>query len=200
MKNINEPEIANSNNKEIRTEQYDKLGRGVQTMFRITSANNQRLSDMADNKANILLRANSILLSIVIAVLFEKMNANKEFIVPTIILTTVVLSTMVMAILSTIPKIPSGKFSKEEIERKSANLLFFGNFYQMRLDDYQEGIQKIMDDSEFLYEVLTKDIYSQGVVLGRKYQLLRSAYWIFMFGLVISIISFLVAMTLYSAH
>ncbi|MNT44206.1 hypothetical protein D3C72_1807230 [compost metagenome] len=162
-------------------------------MFRITSSNNQRLSDMADNKANILLTVNSIILSVVIAVLFRKLDSNEHLILPTIILTVIVVATMVMAILSTIPKIPSGKFSKQEIENKTVNLLFFGNFYKMKLDDYNEGMQKVMIDSEFLYGMLTKDVYSQGVVLGRKYKLLRYAYGIFMFGLVISVISFVIA-------
>ena len=174
-------------------EKGSKPERGIETMFRITSSNNQRLSDMADNKANILLTVNSIILSVVIAVLFRKLDANEHLIIPTIILTTAVVATMVMAILSTIPKIPSGKFSKEEIEQKSVNLLFFGNFYKMKLDDYNDGMQKVMVDSEFLYGMLTKDVYSQGVVLGRKYKLLRYAYGIFMFGLVISVVSFVAA-------
>lgn len=170
-----------------------KPERGIETMFRITSSNNQRLSDMADNKANILLTVNSIILSVVIAVLFRKLDSNEHLIFPTIILTVIVVATMVMAILSTIPKIPAGKFSKQEIEDKTVNLLFFGNFYKMKLNDYNDGMQKVMIDSEFLYGMLTKDVYSQGVVLGRKYKLLRYAYGIFMFGLVISVISFVIA-------
>ncbi|MDQ1148416.1 Pycsar system effector family protein [Sphingobacterium zeae] len=184
----------NKENKKEDKKDKEKSGkpeRGIETMFRITSSNNQRLSDMADNKANILLTVNSIILSVVIAVLFRKLDANEHLIIPTIILTTAVVATMVMAILSTIPKIPSGKFSKDEIQQKSVNLLFFGNFYKMKLDDYNEGMQKVMVDSEFLYGMLTKDVYSQGVVLGRKYKLLRYAYGVFMFGLVISVVSFI---------
>ncbi len=198
-KEMNLKELEKKQEKSIKKNKEDKKDkeksgkpeRGIETMFRITSSNNQRLSDMADNKANILLTVNSIILSVVIAVLFRKLDANEHLIIPTILLTTAVVATMVMAILSTIPKIPSGKFSKEEIEQKSVNLLFFGNFYKMKLDDYNEGMQKVMVDSEFLYGMLTKDVYSQGVVLGRKYKLLRYAYGVFMFGLVISVVSFI---------
>jgi hypothetical protein len=42
---------------------------------------------------------------------------------------------------------------------------------------------KMMEDKEFLYGSLIKDVYAQGVVLGKKYRLLRIAYNIFMFGL-----------------
>jgi len=177
-------------------ERAKKPERGIETMFRITSSNNQRLSDMADNKANILLTVNSIILSMVIAVLLRKLDSNEHLVIPTVLLLTISVSTMVIAILSTIPKVPPGVFTPDEIRSKSVNLLFFGNFYKMKLEEYKDGMEKVMDDSEFLYGMLTKDVYSQGVVLGRKYKLLRLAYGIFMFGLIISSVAFLITVSI----
>lgn len=170
-----------------------KPERGIETMFRVTSTNSQRLSDMADSKANLLLTVNSIILSLVVTVLLRSLDKNPHLIVPTIILMTIVVITMVLSTLSTIPKIPSGYFTPEEVEQKTVNLLFFGNFYKMPLDKYQKGMAKAMDDRDFLYGMLTKDVYSQGVVLGRKYKLLRYAYGTFMFGLIISVLAFVFA-------
>ncbi len=167
--------------------------RGIETMFRVTSTNNQRLSDMADNKANILLTVNSIILSVVIALLLRKLGDSEHLTIPTFMLLSVSMTTIVVAILATRPKIPSGTFTSEDVANKSVNLLFFGNFYKMGLDAYADGMKKIMDDRDFLYGTLTRDVYSQGVVLGRKYRLLRLAYNIFMFGLVVTVIAFLVA-------
>ncbi|MGG5903449.1 Pycsar system effector family protein [Sphingobacterium daejeonense] len=178
---------------EVETEKLKKPERGIETMFRITSANSQRLSDMADNKSNILLTVNSIILSIVVAVLLKALDSNPHLIIPTVLLMSTSVSTMVLAILATIPKIPTGYFSEEEVKNKSVNLLFFGNFYKTKFDDYQGAMNKAMDDKDFLYGMLTKDVYSQGVVLGRKYQLLRYAYGIFMCGLVLSIAAFCIA-------
>ena len=48
-------------------------------------------------------------------------------------------------------------------------------------------------DREFLYGSLTRDVYSQAVVLGRKYRLLRLGYNIFMYGVVASVIAFVIA-------
>lgn len=170
-----------------------KPERGIETMFRVTSTNSQRLSDMADNKANLLLTVNSIILSLVVTVLLRSLDKNTHLILPTIILMSVVVIVMVLAILSTIPKIPNGYFSHEQVDNKSVNLLFFGNFYKMPLETYKESMNKVMDDREFLYGMLTKDVYSQGVVLGRKYKLLRYAYGVFMFGLIISVLAFVVS-------
>ena len=167
-----------------------KPDRGIETMFRISASNSQRLSDMADNKANILLTVNSIILSLIVSVLLRSLDKNPHLIPPTVILMTVVVTVMVFAILSTIPKIPAGYFTEEQVDNKSVNLLFFGNFYKMPHDVYKKSMDKAMEDSEFLYGMLTKDVYSQGVVLGRKYRLLRYGYGIFMFGLIISGIAF----------
>jgi len=113
--------------------------------------------------------------------------------IPTVILLAVSLSTMVTAILSTIPRIPSGYFSPEDLSQKKVNLLFFGNFFKMGFNDYHEGMKIVMNDREFLYDTLIRDVYSQGVVLGRKYKFIRLAYNIFMYGLIASVVSFLLA-------
>ncbi|SEN08688.1 HD domain-containing protein [bacterium A37T11] len=166
--------------------------RGVETMFRTTSANNQRLSDMADNKAHILITVNSIILSAVIALLLRKLDSNEHLIVPTFILLAVSLITMVIAILATRPSIPDGKFVPGEVAKNKVNLLFFGNFYRMELEQYTQGMLEVMGERDLLYGTLIKDVYSQGVVLGRKYRLLRLSYNIFMFGLIISVLAYFI--------
>lgn len=173
-----------------------KPERGIETMFRVSLANSQRLSDMADNKANILLTVNSIILSIVVALLVQNLDSNQHLIIPTTLLLVTSVITMVLAILSTIPKVNDGRFRPEEVEEKRVNLLFFGNFHQMPYSIYDDAMKKAMGDSDFLYSMMTRDVYSQGVVLGRKYKLLRYAYGFFMFGLIVSVIAFITAVIL----
>lgn len=171
----------------------DKPERGVETMFRITSTNHQRLSDMADNKAHIMISTNSIILSVILSLLLRKLEDNPHLIIPTLLLLIICVVTMVFSILATRPSIPTGVFTPEDIQAKRVNLLFFGNFYRMNLPDYENGMNKMMDDREFLYGSLIKDVYSQGVVLGRKYRLLRIAYNVFMFGIVAAVLAFIIA-------
>lgn len=174
-------------------EKESRPDRGVETMFRLTSNNNQRLSDMADNKAQIMITVNSIILSAIITLLLRKLEADDHLAIPTYLTLTVSLLTIMFSILATRPKLPHGTFTQEDIENKSVNLLFFGNFYKMKLEDYKAGMWEVMNDREFLYDTLIKDVYSQGVVLGRKYRLLRISYNIFMFGLIASVLSFVFA-------
>ncbi len=171
----------------------DNPERGMQTMFRITSKNHLELSAMADSKANIMISINSIILSILVSVLFRKLEEFPHMIVPTVFLTVVCLITIVFAVLATRPNISRGTFTREDIHNKKTNLLFFGNFHSMGLNDYTWAMNELMKDGEYLYNSLIKDIYFLGNVLGKKYKFLRISYTVFMFGFVISVVSFIVA-------
>jgi Family of unknown function (DUF5706) len=171
--------------------------RGIETMFRTTSENHVTLSGMADTKANIMISINTIILSIIVSVLFRKITDYPHLLAPTILLVITCLVTIVLAILATRPNIASGKFTKEDIEKKKTNLLFFGNFHNMELKDYEWGMREMMKDYEYLYGSMIKDIYFLGKVLARKYKFLRLSYTVFMFGFVASVLGFLLMMLLY---
>ena len=83
-----------------------------------------------------------------------------------------------------------GKFTKEDVANKKVNLLFFGNFHQMKLDEFEWAMNEMMKDKDYLYGSLTKDLYFLGLVLNRKYSLLRLTYTVFMIGIVISVLAF----------
>jgi len=176
------------------------VSKGIQTMLRLASGNHLRLSDMADRKANILISVNAIIISVSISVLFRKFDENPELTYPTIIFISFSVATIVLAILATRPVISTGIFNKEDITNKKTNLLFFGNFYKASLEDYKWGMSIMMRDPEYLYGSLIKDVYYLGVVLGRKYKLLRIAYNVFMIGIVISVIAFTYFMFSGTAH
>ncbi|MEI9921076.1 MAG: Pycsar system effector family protein [Bacteroidota bacterium] len=180
--------------KKDKSKKKDKgLERGIETMFRLTSRNHIDLSSMADNKANIMISINAIILSVVVSVLIRRLEEFPYLVMPTIILTFVCLTTIVLSILVTRPQVALGKFSRSDIEKRKVNLLFFGNFHRMNLNDYEWAVKEMMKDGDYLYSNLIHDIYYLGVVLGKKYRLLRVSYTFFMFGFVISIVSFLVA-------
>lgn len=177
-----------------------KPDRGIETMFRITSKNHLTLSGMADNKANIMISINSIILSVLVSVLFRKFEDYPNLIIPGVILVFVCLTTIVFAVLATRPNISKGKFDTKDIHDKKVNLLFFGNFHGMELDSYMWGMKEMMKDSDFLYGSMIKDIYFLGKVLGKKYRMLRTSYTIFMFGFILAIMAFMVAMLFTPVH
>ncbi|MCY7410631.1 MAG: DUF5706 domain-containing protein [Chitinophagales bacterium] len=182
-----------------KTEKEKKPERGIETMFRVTMSNHMNLSKMADDKANFLLTINGIILSFAIGNLLSKFDTstNAFLIIPTAILMITCLLCIIFAVLATRPKIDEGKSSKDDIDKKEANLLFFGNFYGMKLEDFKWGINQIMEDREYLYGSLIKDLYFLGKVLGKKYKLMRIAYTLFMWGIIISVAAYAVSYAYY---
>jgi len=174
----------------------DKTGlmsKGIQTMLRMTSANHLRLSDMADSKANILISVNAIIISVILGVLFRKLEEAPYLAIPTVIFLVVSLTTIVISIIATRPKMGSGTFTRQDIIDKNTNLLFFGNFHKTSFEEYNLAMREMMMDTDYLYGSLIKDIYTLGTVLGRKYRLIRLAYNIFMIGIIISVFAFAIA-------
>ncbi len=169
------------------------LGRGVETMYRTTYRTHVNLSSIADNKANIMLSINAIIISIVVSSLVPQFATNQSLVIPTMLLLAVCLTALVFAILSTRPKVTEGRFSREDIEEKKSNLLFFGNFYKMDIEDFHWGMMEMIKDSDFLYSSMTRDLYYLGVVLAKKYHYLRICYGVFMYGIILSVIAFGVA-------
>lgn len=167
--------------------------KGMQTMLRLTSSNHIQLSEMADNKANILISVNAIIISVILSILLRKLQTDPYLTYPTIIFLLSSVATIVVSILATRPKLSAGTFADEDIQNKKTNLLFFGNFHKMPLVNYENAMRTMMQDPDYLYSSIVQDIYSLGAVLGKKYKLIRLAYNIFMYGIIISVIAFGIA-------
>lgn len=198
VKKLEKERKANKQKKKALKEKEKKAElpeKGVETMFRVTLRNHNKLSQIADTKANILLSVNAILISIALSSLVPRLDnpSNAHLIIPTIILITFSVVSIIFAIQSTRPKVTEGQFTKEDVAQKKVNLLFFGNFHQMKLDDFKWGMQEVMKDKDYLYDSMIKDLYFLGLVLNRKYKLLRTTYTVFTIGIVVSVLSFFLA-------
>ena len=176
-------------------EKLESPERGIETMFRVTLNNHTKLSQIADSKANILLSVNAIIISIALSSLIPKLDApsNSHLIIPTFLMIIFSVACIILAIMSTRPKVSSGTFTRKEIEEKKVNLLFFGNFYKMPIEEYLWAMKEMMSDRQYLYDTMIKDLYYLGVVLNRKYKLLRLTYTVFTIGIIISVVAFVVA-------
>ena len=167
--------------------------RGIETMFRLTSRNHINLSSIADNKANILISVNSIIISIIISGLIKTLDNHPHLVLPTYMILAINVITIVFAIIALRPNVSKGKFTRKDIEEKNTNLLFFGNFHGMDRTDYKWGMTEMLNDSNYLYSSLIDDIYFLGKVLGKKYKYLRYSYNIFMYGIILAVIAFVIA-------
>lgn len=192
-KNAEDNDKALLNKKKL--EKMDSPERGIETMFRVTLNNHTQLSQIADSKANILLSVNAVIISVALSTLIPKLDApsNSHLIVPTFVMIMSSVACIILAIMSTRPKVSSGTFTRKEIEEKKVNLLFFGNFYKMPMEEYLWAMKEMMSDRQYLYDTMIKDLYYLGIVLNRKYKLLRLTYTVFTIGILASVVAFMVA-------
>lgn len=207
-KDKNIKKLLKAKNKSVKLAKKEKLkaqfkgelpDRGIQTLYRVTLRNHLKLSDIADTKANILLSVNAIIISMALSNLIPKLDnpSNDYLIYPTCVFIIFSIISMVMSILATKPNVTSGQFTEEEVNLKKVNLLFFGNFHKMKLEQYNWAMSQLIKDKDYIYSSLTKDLYFLGIVLERKYRILRWTYTVFMIGMVLSVIVFGIALKFY---
>lgn len=172
--------------------------RGVSDMFRTSYRTHIELSAIADNKSNIMISINGIIISIILASISPKIDSNPWLLIPTAILLITCMMSLIFAILAARPRVSNEEVTLEDVRSNRSNILFFGNFYNMKRDEYVTGLEELMSDSERLYDTMARDLYGLGSVLYKKFKYLRIAYNIFMVGLVVSVCSFLLVYFLIS--
>jgi hypothetical protein len=178
-----------------------KLGsrrRGVSDMFRTSYRTHVELSAIADNKSNIMISINGIIISIIIASISSKIDTNPWLLVPTTLMLITCMTALVYSILAARPRVSNEDVTLEDVRANRSNILYFGNFYKLSRDDYVTGIEELMADSERLYNTMARDLYGLGTVLETKFRLLRVAYNVFMWGLAVSVASYLLVYFLVS--
>lgn len=175
------------------------IGRGIDTVFRTTMRNHINLSSIADGKANMIISINTVMLSILITVgsagfsMSTYTVADKVLIlIPVLILMITALVAIIFAVMSAMPTILTRKKNESNSNNKDKSSLFFGNFLQLKKEEFVDYMKYLKMDQEILYDDLARDLYNLGIVLDKKYKLLTTSYRVFVFGLSISFIGFLI--------
>ena len=106
------------------------------------------------------------------------------------------LASLVYAVLSARPKVTTINKNIKDVDELKKNLVFFGNYVHLNLEEYEEAVDAMFRDGELIYGNMTRDIYFLGKVLDKKYRYLTNSYNIFMVGFVATAITFIVALLL----
>jgi predicted metal-dependent HD superfamily phosphohydrolase len=174
----------------------ERLSPGAQTYFRTNYRTHINLSAIADNKANIMISVNAILISVIISVIsYRNMTeTNPAVLLPAIIFLVTGLSSLIFAVLAARPKVTSFINDATPLEEARRNLMFFGNFVALKIERYEELMDQMFQDSELLYGNMTRDLYHLGQVLDRKYRYLTISYNVFMVGFIATVLTFMFAL------
>lgn len=172
--------------------------RGIETMYRSVYRTHIDLSSIADSKANMMISINTIMMSIVVASVGSGFTftgrsfiEHVRFTIPLCVLVFGGLISVVFAILSASPKVTSKKVTKRMLEKNKSSSLFFGNFTTLERDEFVEELRKLRQAKDDIYDSMTVDIYYLGVVLRKKYAFLKISYMVFMFSLILTVLTFI---------
>ncbi|REG81740.1 Pycsar system effector family protein [Algoriphagus antarcticus] len=174
----------------------DKTERAQQTFFRVTFMNNCNLLQIADNKANIVISINALVISSVVAIIgYGSISHQIDYqrtitLVPILILLTTCLASTILAVQAARPKV-MGKRTGQNPELKTS-MMFFGVSSNFTLTEYLLELDQILPSKKQVQEQMAISLYYQGKVLNRKYKLLSHAYTVFIIGLAIGVITFFI--------
>ncbi|NET32634.1 MAG: hypothetical protein F6K19_11565 [Cyanothece sp. SIO1E1] len=170
--------------------------RTIQTYFRTNYRNHIHLSSIADDKARIMISANTILISVLITLLSYRNIAETQpmILLPVVLFLVTGLTSLTFAILAARPRVTSGQVDTDEPVPSPDNVVFFGNFVELDLEQYEVAVDRMFRDSESLIGNMARDLYFLGKVLDKKYRFLSVSYNIFLVGFIVTVISFLIAL------
>ncbi len=165
---------------------------GARTMFKTALRNHIDLTSIADSKANLMLSVNAMIVTIGLPAFAKFLSGTTYLIVPGAIFLLTSVACMIVATLSTRPVKVDGETDLKQLKTGKTNLFFFGNFFNIPIDEYQTAIKEVVADRENLDSSFVNDLYYLGISLGHKFKLLRLCYLIFVVGLALAVLSFFV--------
>ena len=141
------------------------------------------LSQMADQKASILMGATFVVFTIAV-------GQAKSGPIP-ISLAVLALSAFLSALCAVYAVLPSVRPPKAG-PVGNPNKLFFGHFTQMAEPEWTDAVLADLRADETVFRTMLHDIYQNGQVLQtKKYKYLGRAYRVFIFGLSLTLIAFI---------
>ncbi|MEM6699418.1 MAG: Pycsar system effector family protein [Bacteroidota bacterium] len=177
---------------EIEEDSKDKKGmpNKIINIIRTTQRNNIELTAIADNKANVLLTLNALILSALIPYVLTRTDIILEnyLFIPLVLAAITSFSTIYQAVLVLMPT----GFDKKRVGTHPSvkpSPFFFGNFYKMETEDYYAYLEEGLSNPNLVNAHLAQDLYYVGQRLGVKMARIRTAFTIFLIGLSLTLVS-----------
>ncbi len=170
--------------------------RALQTYFRNNYRTHINLSALADRKSNIMVRLNSLLISILIVFFKSIISLSPAAIITGVIFLVSALVSLIFSAMAARPSVTKNVSATARFEDAQRNIFFYGNYTGLELERYEEIVETILNKPELIYGNMIRDLYFLGKVLDRKFQLLKYSYNVFIGGLIVTVISFLITVVL----
>lgn len=126
-----------------------------------------------------------LILSIVVGAVLNQLDKDPHLIFPAVIMLATNLISITYAIFATRPELKHGN-------KEAGNLMFYGNFHEMEETEYIDKLTGLIYQGDELYNTIAKDTFYLGKTIDRKFKLLRKSFDIFLIGIILSVIGFII--------
>ncbi|MDZ4707222.1 MAG: DUF5706 domain-containing protein [Saprospiraceae bacterium] len=184
----------NKQNKKADKSSLISSSRTAEMLFKTSLRNHINLTKIADNKANIMLSINAVIITFALPLLYQQLDQATHwyFLIPFFILGGTCVFSMINAALATQPGKSEGKFNPADIQAGKGSLFFFGNFFNTPLTDYSKAMKQSLANPDNMDDSAIIDLYFLGKSVGRKFRLLRRCYSFFLVGITSSAVLFVI--------
>jgi Family of unknown function (DUF5706) len=156
--------------------------------LKIAANNCRQLIVQTDRKAHLLVQVNAVMISVLLTFAIRMPQQHRLVILPIGTQLITCLTVIILSLAVTRPKLKDMIGSAPSFSSSNGNLLFFGMYTGMELEEYVQEMEYMFGDVDSICETLIREIFHQARVLGQKYKFLRLAYTAFLLGTAISII------------
>lgn len=176
----------------------DKSSKEIINIIRTTQRNNIELTSIADNKANVLLSLNAVMIAAIVPMALGNVDLilNKFLYIPLLILAATCFATIYICTQVLKPS-RFEKFREDEDTDGVFSPFFFGNFYEMKPSEYFKYMQSSLAEPDMVKRHLAKDLFFVGRRLGEKMKNIRTAFNIFLAGIFLTLISMVVVIAVF---
>lgn len=161
-------------------------GQDIIHTLRTAQQHQVTLSMIADQKANIIIGFALIFFSVIQSQMFSREFGSNVYFWPLTALALTVFISFFLAILVVLPRFKRGHTIDHPSEMP--NPLFFGFFASFSQAEYTEYMMETVNNNEAARRLMIQDLYQIGVVLKKKYELLRYSYVSLAVGVLLSMV------------
>ena len=180
----------------------NKLNKNVLNLIRTTQRNNIDLKNIADNKANILMSINALMITFLIPIVFANIAdiIEHHLYIPLIILACTCMITLTISAIVLRPFSTNNKFKPKALNVKTTSPFFFENSESFTEDEFHEYFTKVSRNDDKVLKYAVSDLFYFSNILAIKYKQIRWAYMVFIFGLLAALVVLIFTIALSDMH
>ena len=175
--------------------QNNPFSKETVNVIRTTMRNNIELTAIADNKANVLLSLNAVMIAFVVPLVLSNVDVVLKYslFIPLVLLAITCFATIYMSTLVLAP-FSFDTFQNELPDGMDPSPFFFGTAYDSDIRTFYDNILRTTAKKRHVREYLAQDLFFVGRRLGQKMLLIRRSFQIFRIGIFLTLVSVLLVL------